>query len=241
MTGSGWSEGLADWWRGEVHDDPAYREIVTPLILDLVGPPAGGPLLDLGCGEGRVMRSLARAGWSTVGADLDMSLLAGSKADVFRADVSRLSMVRDSVFRGVVISLVLEHLPSHAPVLAECRRVVAPGGFLVLVVNHPTFTAPGAAPVVEGDGETLWRPGEYFSDGFTDEPADDASVRFHHRTMASLLNAAAEAGWCLERMVEQGPSGGQISQYPALADQRHIPRLLGARWRAGPTGTASSV
>jgi hypothetical protein len=45
------------------------------------------------------------------------------------------------------------------------------------------------------------------------------------------LNAAASAGWDLERLEEQGASPAQIERVPDLAGQEHIPRLLAGRWR----------
>jgi hypothetical protein len=100
----------------------------------------------------------------------------------------------------------------------------------VLVVNHPIFTAPESAPIHDTDGETLWRPGEYFGTGWTDEPAGDGVIRFHHRTMGELLTSAADAGWSLEHMIEVGVTDEQVERTPWLADQRNIPRLLGCRW-----------
>ncbi len=100
-----------------------------------------------------------------------------------------------------------------------------------MVLNHPMFTAPDSAPIADADGELLWRPGRYFDLGYTEEPAGDGTVRFHHRSTAHLLNAAARTGFCLEQMVELGPSDAQIERTPLLAGQRHIPRLMGLRWR----------
>ena len=99
------------------------------------------------------------------------------------------------------------------------------------VLNHPMFTAPDSAPIVDDDGELLWRPGRYFDRGYTEEPAGGGRIRFHHRSMAEILNSAADLGLCLEHMVELGPSDAQIERTPVLAGQRHIPRLMGLRWR----------
>ena len=55
--------GHADWWLGEIADDPIYQLDVVPLAQDLIGTPEG-KLLDLGCGEGQLMRAI---GSSVVG------------------------------------------------------------------------------------------------------------------------------------------------------------------------------
>ena len=122
------------------------------------------------------------------------------------------------------------YVPAGSPAgLAVIDIVAGVVPELALVVNHPIYTAPGSAPIDEGD-EVLWRPGRYFSSGSTDEPIAGGTITFHHRSMGELLTAASNAGWDLHRLEEFGVSGSQIEQYPAMAKQRHIPRLLGARW-----------
>jgi hypothetical protein len=93
-------------------------------------------------------------------------------------------------------------------------------------MNHPVWTAPGSTPITDIDGETLWRPGAYFSPGKTTEPAGEHRVVFHHRTTAELVNSAADAGWSLERMLE--------APHHDLTGQEGIPRLLACRWRLLP-------
>ena len=54
----------------------------------------------------------------------------------------------------------------------------------------------------------------------------ERSVTFHHRSMAGLLNAAADEGWSLENIIEQ--------PHHELDDQIGIARLLACRWRLLP-------
>jgi SAM-dependent methyltransferase len=220
---------MEDWWLGELGSDPAYEEDVTPLVLDLAD--TDKLILDVGCGEGRLMRTLSGRGADVVGIDILPGLLmsAAEFGDVVLGRLPDLSMFGDGVFDGAVISLVLEHIEDHAHLLRELARIVKPGGSLALVVNHPTYTAPGSAPIQDGD-DVLWRTGQYLSLGHTDEPAGDHQVRFHHRPMGVLLSDAADAGWDLRIVTEFGVSAGQIEANPMLAMQRHIPRLLGCRW-----------
>jgi hypothetical protein len=80
------------------------------------------------------------------------------------------------------------------------------------------------------DGEVLWRWGPYLDEGASEVPAGDGAVTFHHRPVSRLLSAAAGAGWCLERLEELGVGEVQAAGDPLLDAQRHIPRLLAARW-----------
>lgn len=229
-----WAE-LGEWWLREVRADPAYEEEVTPLLLDVLEPAPEAAYLDVGCGDGRIMGLVGRLGARTVGVDLNRRLLevARRHGPVVAAELPDLGWLADEALDGAYVCLVLEHVADHRRLFAELGRVVRPGGVLAVVVNHPVFTAPGAAPVEEPDGEVLWRPGRYFSEGWTDELVDGSTVRFHHRTLGELLTAAADAGWRLRRLLEEGVGEAQIVRHPPYGRQRHIPRLLAARWTRG--------
>jgi SAM-dependent methyltransferase len=86
-----------------------------------------GRVLDVGGGRRRGTFEPPRtARW--VVADLD----PGGGPDV-RADIVALPF-RDGVFDAVKASEVFEHVPAVAPALAECRRVLRPGGHMVITV-----------------------------------------------------------------------------------------------------------
>lgn len=222
---------MGEWWLDELADDPAYETEITPLVMQLARP--HGRVLDVGCGEGRIMQALAAAGCVPVGTDIARNLLerASRAGDVVQAELPMLDWCVDGAFDGAIISLVLEHLPDHVPLFDELARVVRPGGTMTMVVNHPIYTAPGSAPIEDSHGEVLWRPGRYFGTGHTDEPAGTHTVRFHHRMLGTLLTDASASGWDLQELHEAGVTDSQVDVHPPLALQRHIPRLLGARWR----------
>jgi SAM-dependent methyltransferase len=217
----------------ELKSDPLYEEEVLPMLLDLLDPRPGLFYLDLGCGEGRVMAAVRERGALSIGCDLNPMLLIRAQlyGPVVESRLPDLSWVRPATCDGAYLGLVLEHLPDEHPMFLAAARAVRPGGTLAMVINHPIFTAPESSPMEEPDGEVLWRPGRYFDRGWTDEPAGRESVRFYHRTLGELLNAASAAGWDLDRMEEQGVSPAQVARTPDLAGQQHIPRLLGVVWR----------
>ena len=172
------------------------------------------------------MRALSAVGVMAHGLDinLDLARIAGT---VFVADAVDIPICDDS-YDGVYSVLTLEHIVDHGRFFAEASRITKPGGVLAIVINHPVWTAPEATPISDQFGEVLWRPGMYFSDGYTEMPAGEGTVIFHHRSMSALLNVAAEVGWSLEHMIEQ--------PHHEYEDQAGIPRLLACRWR-GKSGS----
>ena len=212
---------IAEWWLSEVGGDPSYDKVVTPMLLDVLDCRPNAMYLDLGCGEGRVMRALRAKGSRVHGVELNPEL-AGHSEGVAVAELPAIPM-RAGVYDGVYSVLTLEHIADHTTFFRESSRVSKPGAVLALVMNHPVWTAPDSTPISDVDGEILWRPGEYFSRGTSELRAGQGTVTFHHRSISDLLNAAADAHWSLEHMLER--------PHHEFEDQRGIPRLLGCRWR----------
>jgi SAM-dependent methyltransferase len=228
-----WNDAVADWWVREVSADPVYAQEVVPLALGVLDPIPGRLYLELGCGEGEVMRAVATRGARILGCDLSERLArrAAASGPVAVCRLPDLSWVCDGTLDGACAVLVLEHLEEVGPLFAEAARIVRPGGVLALVANHPAYTAPGSGPLVDtDDGEVLWRWGPYMEEGSSEEPAGEGSVVFHHRSLGVLLTTAASAGWCLQRLVEHGVGEERAGADPLLAAQRQIPRLLAVRW-----------
>jgi SAM-dependent methyltransferase len=223
----GWDH-IAQWWEDVGVHDPSYRHDVVPLLDDLVvGDHAMA--LDLGCGTGHLGRLI---GGTVIGVDASQRL-ARSALGTMPVAVGRapdLSFLADASFDLVVSVYLVDLLGDHRRFLEETHRVVRPGGDLVVVINHPAYTAPGAAPIADPDGEVLWRWGSYFTQAWTDEPAGPGSVRYHHRSLATLLQDAADVGWHLTAIRERPLSPEVMAEMPGYEGQDTIPRYLGARW-----------
>jgi ubiquinone/menaquinone biosynthesis C-methylase UbiE len=110
-----------------------------------IGPVDGKRVLEVGCGTGELLRAVARAGRPArlAGLDPDPKMLAqadaklrgaGVEADLVRGWAQALPFP-DGAFDLVLSSLMLHHLdtPTKRTALGEWRRVLAPGGALVLV------------------------------------------------------------------------------------------------------------
>ena len=102
------------------------------------------PLLDLGCGDGKVARVLFGTGGKVdVGLDIwPEQLRQAADSDVYRhvdmADAASMPYP-DAFFATVVSNSVLEHIPDVLPVVREVRRVLAPGGHFVFSIPSDAF------------------------------------------------------------------------------------------------------
>jgi len=104
----------------------------SALFHEWVGGP-GVRVLDLGCRYGAMTRSYAE-GNHVVGMDVDREALAEAARlgiETLWADATEPLPLPDETFDVVVAGELLEHLPFPERTVAEARRVLRSGGFLV--------------------------------------------------------------------------------------------------------------
>jgi len=95
-------------------------------------------VLDVGCGTGLMSAMLAAQGRRVVGVDLSAAMIArakhrsGSSITFLEADAESLPIANSS-FDAVVNLISLHHYPNPSRAIAEFRRVLRPGGRLVLI------------------------------------------------------------------------------------------------------------
>jgi SAM-dependent methyltransferase len=141
-----WTKQAFDHWYLVVypHRDDLEAEALVSLLARHVRLP-GARFVDLGCGPGRHLRALEKAGARPVGLDASAALLAeaartwrrfGSAAHpaLVRADMRALPF-SDGLFDGATslfTSVGYSTEEDDRRTIAEARRVVRPGGFFVL-------------------------------------------------------------------------------------------------------------
>lgn len=139
-----------------------YQQPRIPIYdwaLDLAELAGDETILDIGCGNGGYLASLYRHGHAgaTVGLDFSMGMLEstrmaaseGGRAQlVVQGDAAALPFSTGSADVALAMHM-LYHVPDRARALEELRRVVQPGGRVLLVLNGSAHLAELRALVRE--------------------------------------------------------------------------------------------
>lgn len=105
--------------------------------LPLVG--TGHTILDAGCLDGTVAEAMLRAGNTVHGIDACSAAVEKASAKGIAATVGDLEQplpYADSTFDLVFAGEVIEHLFAVGAFLAECRRVLRPGGRIIVTTPN---------------------------------------------------------------------------------------------------------
>jgi len=117
------------------------RQTIASLALS-----PGDRVVDLGCGTGDLSRDAAATGARVIGMDLSASMLAlADRRDLgacfVRADAAAMPLAAGSC-DAIVSGFALRNFVSVPSVLAECRRVLRPGGRVSLLEIDVPSSAP---------------------------------------------------------------------------------------------------
>jgi SAM-dependent methyltransferase len=184
------AEDYAAAFAGELAHKPFDRGLLDRFAAAMAGR---GPVLDAGCGAaGHVTRYLADRGARIAGADLSARCAQVARGrqpglPFAAADMCRLPL-RGGCLAGVVAFYSVIHLPrTRIPAaLAEFRRVLRPGGGLLLAMHG-------------GDGET----------GAADWFGHPVQVRATLVRPGELTGALGQAGFTVAEQHQRDPYPGE--------------------------------
>lgn len=131
------AESYEDQYEVERHN------LYYPLIADyLNGLPAQAKLLDLGCGNAAFLSRFRGRGWTLVGVDYSNSAVDLARkhfpdiAFVAADATEDLSAIGYGTFDAIISSEVIEHIILPRKYIANCYRLLKPGGVLVLTTPY---------------------------------------------------------------------------------------------------------
>ena len=113
----------------------------TRVALDLAGRVGKGRILDVGCADGEVSLELARLGGSVVvGVDISEAAVATCRSrglEAYRSNLDQEALpLADDSFDLVYMAEVIEHLARPDQAIVELRRVLVPGGHLLITTPN---------------------------------------------------------------------------------------------------------
>jgi 2-polyprenyl-3-methyl-5-hydroxy-6-metoxy-1,4-benzoquinol methylase len=112
----------------------------------------GGRLLDVGCGAGGYLQSMRSLGWEVEGVEFDSVAVEAARVAGLNVRCGSLEeqAYPSSSFDVIMMQHVIEHVPDPVATLAECARILRPGGEVVL------FT-PNSASLTHRVFKECWR------------------------------------------------------------------------------------
>lgn len=235
---SAWDAAAAAYQASHAPEEPVvhYGPLApTEADLQLLGAVRGLRILDLGCGGGQSSVAFARQGAMVTGVDISGEQLrfahermvhAGVTVDFRLADAADLTGFASNGWDLVFSTYALHYVTPLASCLAECWRVLGPGGRLVFSVDHPVRNLffdeeeqellPYAVRSYYDRRPLRWR-----------FPGMGTPMTNNHYTIAGWLDHLDQAGFRLARLVEpEVPAAVAAVEWPEggpLFTMRNIP------------------
>lgn len=118
--------------------DYVYGDVLRPDLLRLI-PPDGKVIGSIGCGTGISEQTLMGNGREVHGVDIDAEAIELAKKRLTTARVitpgDRMPFEPNSL-DGLILADVIEHIPMAWEFLANCAKMVRPGGWVVISVPN---------------------------------------------------------------------------------------------------------
>jgi SAM-dependent methyltransferase len=226
---------LFERYRSAVAPGPWSANFVMeePALLEAIGDVRGQRILDLGCGDAAIGRSLLDAGcrgYLGIDASARMteaarSALLGTAGEARRGAIEQFSAPADS-FDLVISRMALHYVENLDAALAACRDCLARDGRMVFTVVHPVITSHDARPDTE-EPRTNWVVDDYFEPGAREQDWLGEEVVWYHRTVEQYVACFQRAGFRLTAVSECSPRPERFAgETEELARRRRIPLFL---------------
>jgi SAM-dependent methyltransferase len=222
-------------YRSAVQPGPwrANDAMEEPALLEALGDVRGLRVLDLGCGDAAIGRTLLESGCrGYLGIDASARMVAAARdallgtAGAARQDsIERFASPPES-FDLVISRMALHYVADLDAALAACRDWLARAGRIVFSVVHPVVTSH--EPRLSGAEQPgSWVVDDYFDEGPRELEWLGERVVWHHRTVERYVGSLQGAGFRLTALSECEPRPERFGDEPdELARRSRIPLFL---------------
>lgn len=218
-------ERVASWYDETLSGKDTYQSrVILPNLLRLMSP-KGKRIIDIACGQGYFSKIFAAGGADVFGIDISDKLVTladkrhmparegESKNPRFAvAPADDIKPAGSDYFDGACIVLALQNIKELNGTLKEANRVLAKGGKLVIVLNHPCFRIPQASSWgFDGATKIQYRRVDKYGRPFTADidmmpgaksPGAKIYTKSFHRPLQDYFKALAGAGFCIVGLEE---------------------------------------
>lgn len=204
-----WNQ-ASDAYNSLHEDDHSLIDLATGKVASRLGPVAGLEILEIGCGAGKNCVDLARQGARVTGVDISDAQIGLAQQRVgetdvsvrlLRADAANLTPLPAQSFDRILAIYAFPYVAEMAACLAECARLLRPGGRLLFAQDHPIracFWDP------EMQEESVLPARSYFDDSplHWTFVGTDAAMTSYHRSLDWWFTALHEAGFAVTQLQE---------------------------------------
>ncbi len=123
-----------------------YEQTVrAQMVMSLLDPKQNEFILDVGCGSGRDIVTLAQKKCRCIGFDVSKNMIEEARKELLKNNISDVELkigdvinldFSNEMFDKVFASEVLEHVPDCNKAVSEMSRVLKPGGALVITTPN---------------------------------------------------------------------------------------------------------
>jgi SAM-dependent methyltransferase len=216
-----WND-LGPWWDEKVGDGDAFhRTFIFPTIKKLIQVQKGQKVVDLGCGNGSLIRELYVDEVEYLGIDFSASLLTKAKERTLLphvnfelGDLTAENLYLDLKAKGpwdiILCSMVLHDCPDIKPLAKNISSLLRIDGEFIFSIPHPCFNTPPYMRFVHQDGELITDDGAITLTGYSQiqhfvgkgKPNQPIEHHNFHRPVSVLLKMFFDQGLVLSAYEE---------------------------------------
>jgi ubiquinone/menaquinone biosynthesis C-methylase UbiE len=208
---------VATWYDGWVGDRGSayHRQLAIPATLELLRPQPGEAILDVGGGQGVLAPSIVEAGARYTGVDASPRLIAAAKrrhratGAFVVGDARRLSAVAGlsmAAYDAAVFLLSIQDMDPLDAVFGGVDWALRPHARVVLLMTHPAFRQPRHSGWGHDESRNLQfrRIDAYLGEMAVPMKSLGGGLptRSFHRPIGAYVNALADHGFAVDRMLE---------------------------------------
>ncbi|WP_167529447.1 class I SAM-dependent methyltransferase [Bradyrhizobium macuxiense] len=208
-----WNRNADVWDQGIAEKGDETRIYITDCsVFAFIGNVAGKDIVDLGCGNGYLSRTLARSSARVTGVDQSGAMIERALCHeateplgivYHKCSITQLQPLASESIDIAVSNFVLQDVGDYSKAVSEAYRILRTGGTAVFAITHPCFSCGPRRWVFDAEDTPRQEEAAHFAvDHYFEETAyimDDwpgfDPVPYFHRPLENYWRAFKDAGF----------------------------------------------